>query len=166
MNRVRQLACERLTAEAFAAFGEVIEHAGSEPRRYLSTPFEAAGEARQAQLWVTRASPSLLPLRITTLERHQFAAQTFVPLGAVRFLVVVAPSASHEGAPPDLAGLRAFIAGPSQGISYRMGTWHHGLTVLDRRADFVVVMRRRGDNLDDQFFPLPSPIEILTHGNT
>jgi ureidoglycolate lyase len=32
------------------------------------------------------------------------------------------------------------IAGPGQGITYRMNTWHHGFTVLDRPGRFAMFM--------------------------
>jgi ureidoglycolate lyase len=117
-------------------------------------------------MWVSRVdAPARLPLTIRTLERHRFAAQTFIPLASVRYLVVVAPNRTADGA-PDLDRLRAFIAGPGQGVCYRRGTWHHGLTVLDRPGDFVVMMGLRGlrqGEDDDEFLDLPGTgIEIAS----
>jgi len=70
--------------------------------------------------------------------RHEFSSQTFVPLDVGRWLVVVCPHALLGG--PDVAHGRAFIAGPDQGITYRMNTWHHGLTVLVRPGRFAIFM--------------------------
>jgi ureidoglycolate lyase len=72
-----------------------------------------------------------LPLEVKLLERHEFSSQTFVPLDVGRWLVVVCPHAPLGG--PDVAHSRALIAGPDQGITYRMNTWHHGFTVLAGR---------------------------------
>jgi ureidoglycolate hydrolase len=61
-----------------------------------------------------------LPLEVKLLERHEFSSQTFVPLDVGRWLVVVCPHAPLGG--PDVAHSRALIAGPDQGITYRMNT--------------------------------------------
>ena len=76
-----------------------------------------------------------LPLEVKLLERHEFSSQTFVPLDVGRWLVVVCPHAPLGG--PEVAHGRALIAGPDQGISYRMNTWHHGFTVLDWPGRFA-----------------------------
>jgi ureidoglycolate lyase len=156
---MRRIAPQPLTSAAFAPFGEVVEHAGDERRRQLTTPFDALPDASRFSMWVTRVSlPARLPLLITTLERHRSSAQTFIPLSSVQYLVVVAPS--DDGNAPDPAGMKAFIASPGQGVSYRKDTWHHGLTVLDEPGDFAVMMGLRGDGQDDEFLDLPDAIEV------
>src|SRR5258708_607661 len=64
-----------------------------------------------------------LPLEMKLLERHEFSSQTFVPLDVGRWLVVVCPHAPLGG--PDVAHSRALIAGPDQGITYRMNNLPH-----------------------------------------
>lgn len=156
---MRRIAPRLLAGPTFARFGEVVEHAGEQRRRQLTTPFDAQPEASRFSMWVTRANvPARLPLLVRTLERHRSSAQTFIPLSPVRYLVVVALT-DVDGA-PDAAGLEAFIAAPGQGISYRKDTWHHGLTVLDEPGDFAVMMGLRGDGKDDEFLDLPDPIEV------
>jgi ureidoglycolate lyase len=155
---MRLVVPERLTGARFAPFGEVVEHSGDERRRHLEAPFDADAPACRFSMWVSRVdAPFRLPLTIRTLERHRFAAQTFIPLSPVRYLVVVAPGGAVDHT-PDLDGLRAFIAEPGQGVCYRKGTWHHGLTVLDQPGDFVVTMGlcglRQGEK-DDEFLDLP-----------
>jgi ureidoglycolate lyase len=157
---MRRIAPQPLTGLAFAAFGEVVEHAGQERRRKLTNPFDIQPEASRFSMWVSRANvPARLPLLVGALERHRSSAQTFIPLSPVHYLVVVAPS-NGDGA-PDPMGLKAFIAGPGQGVSYRKDTWHHGLTVLDQSGDFAVMMGLRGDGKDDEFVDLPDPIEVV-----
>jgi ureidoglycolate lyase len=154
-----RIAPQVLTGPAFAPFGEVVEHAGEGRRRQLANPFDAQPEASRFSMWVTRASvPARLPLLIRTLERHRSSAQTFIPLSPVRYLVVVATTDGNGG--PEPAGLKAFIAGPGQGVSYRKDTWHHGLTVLDEPGDFAVMMGLRRDGKDDEFVDLPGSIEV------
>lgn len=102
-----------------------------------------------------------LPLEVKLLERHEFSSQTFVPLYVGRWLVVVCLHATLGG--PDVAHGRAFIAGPDQGITYRMNTWHHGLTVLDRPGRFAIFMWLDCSSGDEEFVPV-TPFTIRLGG--
>ena len=94
-------------------------------------------------------------LAVKILERHPFTTQTFCPLGVAAddsetyFLVIVAPSldmtirlskrATSLRNPPDLAGLKAFVARGDQAVTYGPGTWHAPMVVLGKnRIDFLV----------------------------
>jgi ureidoglycolate lyase len=92
------------------------------------------------------------------MERHEFSSQSFVPIEAGRWLIVVAPHATGGG--PDMHGARAFIAGPRQGVTYGANVWHHPLTILDRPAAFAVYMWLEGGKGDEEFFTLPAPVTI------
>jgi ureidoglycolate lyase len=102
-----------------------------------------------------------LPLEVKLLERHEFSSQTFVPLDVGRWLVVVCPHAPLGG--PDVAHGRALIAGPDQGITYRMNTWHHGFTGLDRLGRFAMFMWLDGSSGDEEFVPV-TPFTIRLGG--
>src|SRR4051812_41367115 len=144
---------ERLTAEAFAPFGEVIAVPERPGRHYYSAALGSARAGAQPSLSMTMRAPAAgLPLVATMLERHEFSSQTFVPVDAGRWLVAVCPHAASGG--PDVARLRAFVAGPDQGVTYRMNTWHHGLTVLDRPGRFAVFMWTDGTSGDEEFVTL------------
>jgi len=153
-----RLIAEPLTSAAFLPFGDVLE-APAIPGR---TDFDAAlanlrPAARPVLSLVTKAPMSSLPLTSTVMERHRFSSQSFVPLEAGRWLVVVAPHAAAGG--PDMAQARAFLAQPDQGVTYGADTWHHPFTVLDRLARFAVFMWREGVPADDEFMDVP-PFEI------
>ena len=95
-------------------------------------PRACAEEASAARLWVSLFDE---PARsaaddLDVLERHRFSPQTFIPLEVSRYLVTVAPS--DASGRPILSEVRAFIVGSGRGIVYRRGTWHSGMTVLDR----------------------------------
>jgi ureidoglycolate lyase len=147
----RDLAIEKLTAAAFAPFGEVVE-AGATPevvnegtaRQYadLATIDVQDGRPRVS---LYRAEARILPLAIAMLERHPEGSQLFMPLSADPFLVVVAPAA----AVPDRALLRAFVTNGRQGVNYRRGTWHHPLIAL-AAGEFLVLDRAGpGANCDE-----------------
>jgi ureidoglycolate lyase len=151
---------EPLSSAAFSRFGEVVEHAGRERRRMLPDATTCAKESSAARLWVSLfAEPARLPLTISTLERHRFSPQTFIPLEVSRYLVTVAPS--DASGRPILSEVRAFIVGAGRGVVYRRGVWHSGMTVLDRPGRFAVLFWSTGDaSTDDEFLELNAPFEV------
>lgn len=145
---------ERLSAAAFAPFGEVIAtpDAGGAPvndgtaRRFDDVArLELDRDGGRPCLSLFRVQPAELPIECTRLERHPLSTQAFVPLGAARFLVVVA---SPGGDAPDAARTRAFLAADGQGVNYHAGVWHHPVLALDRETDFVVIGRAGGADCD------------------
>ncbi len=161
MQPSRPLLLEPLNAAQFAPFGDVLENQGSTRRNFYpgaTVPGEGAGELR---FWVSYVEPvTALPLSLGRLERHPYAAQTFIPLKTPRWVVIVAPHLPDGS--PDVSGIRAFLAAPGLGVSYRRGTWHCGTTVLDAPARFGVLMWRRAAGDDDEFHDLEAPIEVDT----
>ena len=94
-----------------------------------------------------------LPLEITSLERHEFSSQSFVPIEIGRWLIVVAPHAPHGG--PDVARAQAFLANARQGVSYRPNTWHSGLNVFYKPARLTVFMWLDGTSADEEIVAVP-----------
>ena len=80
-------------------------------------------------------------------------------MSAIRCMMLCSQIASNDDA-PDLATLKVFVATHGQGVSYRRNVWHHGLTILDDAADFIVVMSLTEAGDDDVFIDLEHPIEI------
>ena len=145
-----RLTIEPLTPEAFAPFGEVIHaeaarkvfpiNQGTTTRFHALAKVELDGGA--AAISLARAQPQALPLAIRMLERHPLGSQAFVPLGGVRWLVVVATP------PQDTP--RVFLADRGQGVQYRRGCWHHPLIALDAGGDFLIVDRvGAGENCEE-----------------
>lgn len=155
-----RIVAEPLNAAAFAPFGDVLAPPTARGRDYFDAGLGNARAGARASLSMSRVAPlAQLPLKATMLERHEFSSQSFVPLDVSRWLVIVAPAAPGGG--PDAAKARAFVAGPGQGITYHVGTWHHGLTVLDREARFAVFMWRDGTAGDEEFVPLAEPFDVV-----
>lgn len=152
---VDALPVEPLTAEAFAAFGDVIEatsaarhhpiNDGLAERYHDLARLDTQAGGGRPLLNIFRAKGQALPRRIEALERHRLGSQAFVALSPQRFLVVVAPPADA----PDPAQLRAFLASPGQGVNYAAGTWHHPLIALDSGGDFLVIDRGDPGEVDD-----------------
>lgn len=150
---------EPLTPDAFKPFGDVI-HIPVEPGRVYFD--DALGNlrphARASLSTVLRAPAPSLPLRVEMLERHEFSSQTFIAIDAESWLVVVAPHGAGGG--PDISGARAFLATNKQGVTYRANTWHHGLTVFNKPAQFAVYMWRDGTSGDEEFVQI-DPFTVI-----
>ena len=158
-----QLVAEPLTQRAFEPFGELLAVSDAPGRVFFNDALANARSSATVNLSIARVPPTReRPFVGRVLERHEFSSQTFLPLRVSRYLIMVAPGAASGG--PDVSQVRAFVAGPRQGITYRMGTWHHGLTVLDEPAEFAVLMWCDGTSGDEEFVPLAEPFTVLLSG--
>lgn len=154
----RTITAEPLTADAFAAFGDVLEARGVPDRlineglcgRYHDRARLDFGTGR-AGLSVFDAVPRALPYDFTLVERHPEGSQAFLPMAAHPFLVIVA---RDEGGWPGRP--RAFLTDGSQGINLLRGTWHGVLTPLHAPGLFAVVDRiGEGANLEEYRYDAP-----------
>jgi ureidoglycolate lyase len=144
---VHVLKLERLTKEAFAPFGDVIEADGSSwhlinqgaARRYhhLASVVVDGADGRPG-ISLVRGDAFNYPLKITMLERHPLGSQAWIPCNQTPFIVVVAPNSDDR---PDESGIRGFYVQGNQGVNYHKGTWHHPLMALGRQGNFIVVDR-------------------------
>ena len=165
----RVVTARPLTAEAFSAFGTVIDRAGvaSRPmnagmaRRFHDLAEVAVtGDGARVVIGLVEAQPYPLPLILTLVERHPLGAQAFLPLDPAPFLVVVCPDeGGRPGAP------RAFVTAPGQGVCYGAGIWHGVLTPFGAPQDFVVIDRGGpGVNFEEFTFAEPWSIRIGDDG--
>jgi ureidoglycolate lyase len=148
---------ETLTAAAVAPFGDVLIAPELPGRIHTDGALANLRPGAAPSLSFTCKAPATLPLASTTMERHPHSSQSFVPMRAGRWLVVVAP-ADSDGR-PDMAGARAFLAKPDHGVTYGAGVWHHPFTVLDEAASFAVFMWKDGTAADDEFVAV-APFEV------
>ncbi len=152
------LKIERLTREAFAEFGDVIElegakhfaiNGGTTERYHDLTAVDLGPEGGRPLVNVFRGQPRQLPYEVRMLERHPLGSQAFIPLKTTPYLVVVAPAGEL-----DVSRMRAFVSDGWQGVNYARGVWHHPLLALEEVSDFVVVDRGgEGHNCDEQDLP-------------
>jgi ureidoglycolate lyase len=154
------LRAEPLTSAAFLPYGEVIECPAMPGRTYFEDALRSLRPGARPSLSLTVKEPlAALPLHSTTMERHEFSSQSFIPQEGGRWLAIVAPHAADGG--PDMARARAFLCRPDQGVTYGANVWHHPFTVLDRTARFVIVMWRDGTTTDEEFAKVaPFSVEI------
>lgn len=153
------LQVQPLTRAAFAPFGDVVEFEGRDffainngmADRYHALAEVELGDAQSRAIISLVASRRFdMPRRVDHLEYHPLGSQAFLPLDTHPFIVVVCPAAAE----PDLASLQAFVTDGSQGINYRLGTWHHVLLTPYAPMRFVCVDRAGpGDNCIDHHIP-------------
>ena len=127
-------------------------------RAFFSEYLELRKAASAPLLHVNHVMPSILPLQVTGIERHPFAAQTFIPLSVSRYVAMVMPS--DEQGDPVLSQAVAFLMPGNVGIIYESGVWHLGATVLDAPGHFAVLMWRGGPGIDDEFMNI-KPITLI-----
>ena len=136
---------QKLTREAFAAFGDLITKEGAHHYPINDGTTERFHDL--AQIDVTDAhgkplvslfqgQPRRLPLEVTIMERHPLGSQAFIPLSKNPYLVLVAPRGEF-----DARGLCAFLAQAGQGVNYAKGVWHHALVALNEVSEFIVIDR-------------------------
>ena len=152
------MALPPLTPEAVAPFINVLRapsgKAGEIPD--VLERGDVAGRHAYTILCPQPVDAGAIPIRF--LERHPHSTQTFLPLSVSRWVVCLAPTAA-DGT-PDLKGLRAYLAGPSDAICIGRNVWHAALTVLDRRAEVGMIMWKAEAGDDGIVFDLPEPVML------
>ena len=143
---MKTLQARPITADNFAAYGWLASARGRSGRPINEGSSLRVDDVGQLDLNAAGGAPCLAVFRARArdprgpwqvLERHRLGTQTFVPLGGVSFVVLVATG----DATPDVFTLAAFVVAGHQAVTLRAGTWHHGLIAL-QDGDFIVVERQ------------------------
>jgi ureidoglycolate lyase len=157
-----------LTAERFAAFGDVLEASATKKQAMNSARFERFSDLAKLDfgpeadghpsISIARGKmPTVMPCRLDMLERHPDASQAFMPLSSFPFVIVVAPAAEDVNADE----IEAFISNGKQGINYRKGVWHMPMIAMREGQEFLIIDRAvSGGNCDEHYLSDPVLIEI------
>jgi ureidoglycolate hydrolase len=122
---IRDLAAQKLTAEAFAPYGTVI------PPMEDGVPFGP----QDAGLSLFGGTPRFYAMRLSSrgltfsrINRHRNVTQVLASAGGLPWLIAVAPPplADAPEAEPALDDIRAFRIPGDAGIMLRLGAWHAG----------------------------------------
>ena len=128
MSDIVQIRIERLTAEAFAPFGQLICERSDEPPvfegpelRSWHQDLEVEGVTELMYIHYVHK-----PIAFSTVERHFDVTQTFVPLGGAASVKVVAPPTDPKDrdSVPEPSQYRAFYVPGTVGIMLWRATWH------------------------------------------
>ena len=140
---------QRLTREAFAPFGDVIQIEGSDQfeinsgyttRVHDLIDIQLGGENARVQFSFFLGRPR--PLEIKMLEKHPLGSQAFYPIEDKRWLVVVASA-------PEPESVCAFWATGKQGVNYHSNVWHHPLLVIEPQQFVIIDRGGDGHNCDE-----------------
>ena len=155
MNKLT-LTPQKLTAENFSQFGEVIS---CENKDYLAindgyakkypdlATIDTQEDGGNTAVNIFIAKKRQFPLKIGMLEMHPFFSQAFIPRDNTPFIVVVAPVSDK----PNIEAIKAFVSNGEQGINYARGVWHFPLISIKDGAHFIVIDRRHvveSDNIE------------------
>ena len=154
---MKEVKIERLSKEAFADFGDVIEAADwathytineGNTERYHDLMQIEVDEPGWPIVSIFRGQARQLPFEIRMMERHPLGSQCFVPMSGRPYLVAVAKKGEQLGADD----IRVFLATGAQGVNYAKGVWHHPLLALHDTSDFLIIDRSGpGDNCEERF---------------
>ncbi|WP_374622130.1 ureidoglycolate lyase [Devosia sp.] len=147
-----------LTAEALAPFATLLKAKDGKFTDFPEVLEKGDTPGRHAFAILCPRPASGPTVSIGGLERHPHSTQSFVPLTAGRWIVLVAPTLPDGS--PDVANARAFVAGPEDAICIGRNVWHAGLTVLDRPAEFGMMMWRADAGDDGIVHELATPITL------
>ena len=143
MTTIVDIRMERLTAEAFAPYGQLIA-AGEEQADYARPLLEVwrldyrADAPTRIQVMRYREQP----MTFRRLERHVRVTEGRVPLNGARAVLAVAGATGEaSGSMPDPSSVRAFRFDGTCGILFAPGIWHSlDCFPLDAPcADFVLL---------------------------
>lgn len=153
------LTAQKLTAEAIAPYVSIL--AATDRKASVFPAVLDVGDV-PGQHAFTILCPNPVAegaISVTALERHAHSTQSFLPIKAGRWLVLVAPTAADGS--PDLAGAKAFVAGPEDAICIGRNVWHAGLTVLDQPAEFGMIMWKADAGDDGVLHQLDTPLQVI-----
>ncbi len=127
MTRIVEITLEPLTGDAFAPYGQLIA-ARDEPPAFKAPHLDAwqmdFAVDGEIELMVVRYIHQ--EMRWTTMERHFDITQSFVALGGVASVMVVADptDANDRSILPRPETVRAFLVDGAQGVMLWRGAWH------------------------------------------
>ena len=144
-------------AAALAPYATVLSAADGKARAFPEV-MEKGDVAGAHAFTILCPKPAAGPVRIAALERHPHSTQSFLPIEAGRWLILVAPKTARGE--PDMGRALAFVAGPEDAICIGRDVWHAGLTVLDRPAQFGMIMWKAESGDDGVLWSLAEPVEV------
>ena len=150
----------RITPQAFAPYGDLLTAPTQTGRLDFVARFENPRPHARTNIALVRCEPAPEELRVAEMECHPFSAQTFFPLDASGYLLVVA--CDDGNGRPDPGTLAAFSVSNPQGINYHPGTWHIGMIALSRPGTFALLIHEDGSADDCHFHPV-DPFDVLVN---
>ena len=134
--QITKLKVRRMTREAFAPYGVLIDSRGS-------VDVDLGGGVPS----LTGATSDWRPFKFEFMARHRRTMQVFAPLASSQAVIAVAPPGG--GSAPKIDEVVAFLVEGRLPFAYHKGTWHTPPFPLREWASFLVV--DRSGTLDDDW---------------
>ncbi|HYP53458.1 MAG TPA: ureidoglycolate lyase [Pyrinomonadaceae bacterium] len=135
MNLIR-LPVQKLTREAFAPFGVLVDSRGS-------VEIDLGGGVPS----LTGATSERRPFSFEFMARHRRTMQVFSPLASSQAVICVAPPTAANA--PDIERVVAFHVEGRLPYAYHVGTWHTPPFALGEWYSYLVV--DRSGTLEDDY---------------
>ena len=158
-----ELVAMPIDAARFQPYGQLLMADPDRIRTDFTADLSNLRPAARLNLAVVKASAAPTVLRVTVMERHLFSAQSFLPLDADAYLVVVALDNGSNA--PDLSTLAAFEVIRPVGINYHPGVWHLGMQTLEAAGTLALLVHEDGSPDDCHYVDVPEFI-VTTAGVT
>lgn len=133
---VIRLPVQKMTREAFAPFGVLLDSRGA-------VEVDLGGGTPS----ITGATSERRPLRFEFMARHRRTMQVFSPLASSRAVVCVAPPG--DAGAPDPQQVVAFLVEGKLPYAYHKGTWHTPPFAVGEWYSYLVM--DRSGTLDDDY---------------
>ncbi len=134
--KVLRLPVRKLTREAFAPYGVVIDSRGS-------VEIDLGGGAPA----MTGATSERREFRFEFMARHLLTMQVFSPLASSRAVICVAPPCEADA--PEVERVAAFLVEGRLPYAYHKGTWHTPPFAVGDWYSYLVV--DRSGTLEDDY---------------
>ncbi|HEY0077151.1 MAG TPA: ureidoglycolate lyase [Pyrinomonadaceae bacterium] len=134
--RILRLPIQKMTREAFAPFGVLIDSRGS-----------VEIDLGDGVPSLTGATSERRPFKFDFMARHRRTMQVFSPLASSRAVVCVAPP--NEANAPDADKVVAFLVDGRLPYAYHKGTWHTPPFPVGEWYSYLVV--DRSGTLEDDY---------------
>jgi ureidoglycolate lyase len=128
--RAITLDVQKMTPEAFAPYGQIIDARGE-----VELDMDGGKASFAAQTVEAR------PLLFSFLGRHERTEQVFIPMGGTRSIIAVAPPCESDSAAPNVERMAAFLVDGSCAFKLYRGAWHTSAFPQDECATFMVLDR-------------------------
>ena len=135
MNVIR-LPVRRMTREAFAPFGVLVDSRGARE-------IDLGGGTPS----LTGATAERRPFRFEFMARHTRTMQAFAPLASLEAIICVAPP--NGGDAPEVEKVVAFRVEGRLPYAYHKGTWHTPPFAVGEWYSYLVI--DRAGTLDDDY---------------
>jgi ureidoglycolate lyase len=147
-TKVIELKVERLTAEAFASYGEIIGRTGARPAidnedMSFSPGLSNLELSHKGGMFSFLDIKKPRPFICENLERHINCTEALIPLcGQSICVVALSKDMKDPKSVVDLNSTKAFFMDGSLAVNLKIGTWHWLPYPISSKAGFVVVFEK------------------------